>query len=209
MRTLRALPFAAAVALLSAPAYATHPDHEGERGFELSLQPGVGIFTSTDDRVFLQASDFTTTSSPINAFGGAGFALRASLGYRVMPLFSAGLTVGFQTLSPSGLYDARKLTNNPSDSLSNFNFGAYAPTSSRSSTERATTLGCSFEAQQNHRRFEAYFTLGVDFVSGITPAAGATPTRWTPPRGATATSVYRSGSAGSTASPPHSRSASR
>lgn len=169
MRTFCAFSLTLAVVLAAAPAFATHPDHEGERGFELTLQPGVGIFTNTDDRVFLQASDFTSTATPTNAFGAAGFAFRASLGYRVIPLFSAGLSFGLQTVSASGLYDPRELTYNPSDALSNVAFGAYARFYFLSLVNGTRdTPRVFFQGATDRRRFEAWATLGVDFISGLT-----------------------------------------
>lgn len=157
----------AALALAPASALATHPDHEGERGPELQVALGYGLFGSTDDRVFQPSTDFTVGNNPLDAFGG-GFALRVSGGYRFLPYLSAGAHVGWVFPSATGQLTSGEQRMGASDTFSSFTFGLYARLYFLALANGArANPRVFFTGPLDLRRFDPYIALGVDAIAGV------------------------------------------
>jgi len=105
-------------------AWATHPDHEGERGIEVSLSLGVGGFGDTDERLFLAPRDVASGAPSYEAFTG-GLALQGQLGYRIAPFVSAGVSFNVQSLEATQLHSPQETGFGARDSFSSWQMGVY------------------------------------------------------------------------------------
>ncbi len=146
-------------------AWATHPDHEGERGIEAHLTLGYGNFTAASDRVFFTSTDAGAT--PYDAFSG-GLDVRLGAGYRMLPYLSAGLTTGVQFLGAAGQYSPMEAGFGARDSFVSYNVGAYARLYLGSLLNGARQQPrVFFNGAGDRRRFDPFVSLGIDFVRGI------------------------------------------
>jgi hypothetical protein len=162
--TTQAAWFSAVLASASA-AWATHPDHEGERGVEAHFTLGYGSFTAASDRVFLTPADASVAT--YDAFTG-GVDMRLGAGYRMLPYLSAGIITGVQFLGAEGQYSPLESRFGARDSFISYNVGAYARLYLGSLLNGArTNPRVFFHGAGDRRRFDPFVSLGVDFVRGI------------------------------------------
>lgn len=163
-RTTQAAWFSTVLAGASA-AWATHPDHEGERGVEAHLSLGYGSFTAASDRVFFTTADAGAT--PFDAFSGS-LDVRLGAGYRMLPYLSAGLTAGVQFLGAAGQYSPLEAGLGARDSFVSYNVGAYARLYLGSLLNGARdNPRVFFRGAGDRRRFDPFVSLGLDIVRGI------------------------------------------
>lgn len=155
----------AAAVVGAGDAWATHPDHEGERGIEAHLSLGYGLFTSSSDRVFLSPGE--TSAGALDAFSG-GFHARVGVGYRMLPYLSAGLSVGVQYLPAADQYSPSEARLGATDSFVGYTVGAYARLYLGSLLNGARTdPRVFFRSASDPRRFDPFVSLGVEFVQGL------------------------------------------
>lgn len=173
--------FAAACAAPSL-ALAMPPDWDGERGFEFDLMLGYGAYGTGTDRVFLTPSE-VTGGMALDAFSGS-FSAQLAVGYRFSGYISAGLSAGFQALSPTGQYTQLEMNLGAHDALTAYRFGAYGRFYLLRFLRRdVEARRVSLDRLSDPRRFDPWISLGFDFVSGIQRNRGYTDpqnsTAWT------------------------------
>ncbi len=164
MRTrIVSLSLFAVLASYAPAALATHPDHEGERGFELHVSLGYDGFAAATDRVFLPSTAYFSTGNALDAFSG-GFGARVGVGYRMLPYLSAGLVAGVQVLGAAGQYTPSEAALGARDSFVGYNVGAYARFYVGSFVNGArTNPRVFFNGWGDRRRFDPYVSLGLAF----------------------------------------------
>ncbi|MBI5512788.1 MAG: hypothetical protein HY909_03425 [Deltaproteobacteria bacterium] len=148
-------------------ARATHPDHEGERGLELVLSPGVGFFGNSTDEVFLESRQFTAGNPALGAFDGTGFAAWGAVGWRLFPFVSAGVHASWQALGATGQLSASEARMGARDAFRTYAFGAHVrvyPLSFLASRQNPRVF---FNSLGDLRRVELWGSLGVDFVTSV------------------------------------------
>jgi hypothetical protein len=153
---------AAAVGLLAPPAHAIRPDFDGEQGLEVFFRAGYGSLVNTSERVFQSISEATAAGTPANALSGT-YNLALGVGYRFMPLVSAGAFVEVQGQDIAPLVTPAGAT--PSSGFS-WGLGAYArfyfmPLVSGSLHVRRVNLAGPGDA----RRFDPWASLGVQYFA--------------------------------------------
>jgi hypothetical protein len=155
--------------VLGAPslARATHPDHEGERGLELVLSPGVGFFGNSSDEVFLEARQFTAGNPSLGAFASAGFTAHGAVGWRLFPFVSAGVHASWQALGATGALSASEQRMGARDAFRTFSVGAHARVYPLSFLAARRNPRVFFDGLGDLRRVELWASLGVDFVASV------------------------------------------
>jgi hypothetical protein len=152
-----------AALLCAHEAWATHPDHEGERGLEVQLSPGFAGYTANTERVFYEAADLPRDGSAPVAFGG-GFALRGAVGWRFTPWLSAGVAGGVVLTTATTEYSPAEQMYSPSDSGLAWHVGAYARVYPlafiNGSRENRRVF---FRSWSDLRRFDVWASLGVEY----------------------------------------------
>lgn len=157
---------AAALSLAGASAHATHPDHEGERGLELSLLPGIGGAFTHHEGVFLQPGDLPRSefSEPFDSFGPS---INADLavGWRFAPFVSAGLRGGYQALTTANVFTSAEAFYRPVDAIRSFHVGAYGrvyPMAFFNGSRHNPRV--FFDSWGDRRRFDPWVSLGVEYM---------------------------------------------
>ncbi len=149
-------------------ARATHPDHEGERGIEVSLSMGTGGFSDTDERLFLAPRDVAPGAPSLAAFSG-GLALQGQLGYRIAPFVSAGVSFNVQTLEATQLHSPQETGFGARDSFSSWQVGVYGrfyPMAMlRAHRDNPRVF---FRGWGDLRRLDPWVSLGVTLSQNIT-----------------------------------------
>jgi hypothetical protein len=156
----------ATLAFSPADAHATHPDHEGERGLELSLLAGVGGALTHHEGVFLPASQLPRSefSEPFDSFGPS-FAGDLAVGWRFAPFVSAGLRGGYQALSTANVFTASEAANGPVDAIGAFHVGAYGrlyPMAFFNGSRHNPRV--FFASFTDRRRFDPWVSLGMEYA---------------------------------------------
>jgi hypothetical protein len=82
-------------------AHALPPDFDGERGIEAGLSFGYGLYTSTSERLYQTPNEAVVAGTPRSAIASGGADLRFHIGYRFMPLLSAGIYGELQWIGPA------------------------------------------------------------------------------------------------------------
>jgi hypothetical protein len=149
----------------STSAWATHPDYEGERGIEVHLAAGYGLFTTASDRAFLAPGE--VGSGALDAFYG-GFNARLGAGYRLLPFVSVGVTAGVQFLGAARQYTPTEATLGATDSFIGYTVGFYGRLYVGSLLNGARNdPRVFFNGPGDRRRFDPFVSLGIEFVQGI------------------------------------------
>ncbi len=150
----------ATISLTSSAALAIRPDFDGERGIEAQVNLGIAGFSNTTQRTIRDA-DTTGPSFVGNArLLGPGVYFRATLGYRFIPLISAGLSFSIQQLG-AGLVEGSSMAFVPTASAmfagvyARFYFMSLIP--GVSNTRRV-----EFATAADLRRFDPWFSLGLE-----------------------------------------------
>lgn len=169
MRTVIAgVAAAVSLGIVPASAWATHPDHEGERGLEAQLTLGGGAFSQHDDRVFLSAMQLQLNRERYDVFrGGVGF--RALVGWRFNPYVAAHFGFGYTGLSSAEHYAQSERNAGAQDGFSNWSVSLHARFYWLSLINGArTNPRVFFRGWGDVRRMESWVSLGVEFVNRIT-----------------------------------------
>lgn len=157
--------WAAAVMGGASGAWATHPDHEGERGVEMHVAAGYGLLTTASDRVFLDGGNLS--DPPLDAFTG-GFNARLGVGYRLLPYLSAGVSAGVQFLGAQNQFVATERSYGASDSFIGYTVGVYGRLYLGSLLNGSRTEPrVFFRSATDPRRFDPFVSLGLEFVQGV------------------------------------------
>ena len=157
--------WAAAVVGGSSSAWATHPDHEGERGIEAHVALGYGTLTGASDRVFLSPGE--VVGGALDAFSGS-FTARVGAGYRFLPYLSAGVVAGVQLLGAADQYSPSEARLGARDAFVGYTVGVYGRLYVASLFNGARTEPrVFFRGATDPRRFDPFVSLGVEFVQGI------------------------------------------
>ena len=153
---------------LSVPAlaFATHPDFEGERGIELQVGLGFNGWSNTSDSMSFTSSELSTGT--LQAISSPGLGLRVSAGYRFIPWLSAGLTVGWNSVSTAGQYTVFESMLGAQDSYSSWQLGVYARFYVLAFVNHWGDHPRVFFTQwSDPRRIDPWVSLGVDFLSAM------------------------------------------
>jgi hypothetical protein len=182
IRTARTLATALTATTLMAPidARAITPDYDGERGIEARVSFGLAGLANSHPRTISMMGMAGPTANPLL---GPGFAFTGSLGYRIAPVVSAGVT--FST-GPLGAFPLpNDNTNQNGYSASSYAAGVYGrlyflalvPAIPR-------TTRVEFVGWGDLRRLDPWASLGVEYRSvtyaqnnRAMPAIGAVFTR--------------------------------
>jgi hypothetical protein len=159
---------AAGVWCAGATAHATHPDHEGERGFELSLSAGVGGIADTDERLFLAPRDVAPGAPSYEAFTN-GFAVQGQLGYRIAPFVSAGVSFNVQSLEATQLHSPQEMGFGARDSFSSWQMGVYGRFYPVALMRRhRDNPRVFFQGWGDLRRLDPWVSLGLTLTQNVT-----------------------------------------
>lgn len=157
-----------ALSLAPARAWATHPDHEGERGLEAQLTLGGGTFSEHDDRVFLSPMQLQLNRERYDVFrGGPGF--RALVGWRFNPYVAVHFGFGYTGLSSAESYAPSERSAGAQDGFSNWSVSLHARFYWLSLINGArTNPRVFFRGWGDVRRMESWVSLGVELLNKIT-----------------------------------------
>lgn len=159
---------AGSLGLAPARAWATHPDHEGERGLEAQLSFGGGAFSQHDDAVFLRTTELERNRVRYDTFrGGVGF--RALVGWRFNPYVAVHFGFGYSALSSAGHYAPSEAAAGAYDGFSNWTVSFHARFYWLSLINGArTNPRVFFRGWGDVRRMESWVSLGVELLNKIT-----------------------------------------
>lgn len=142
-------------------AWALRPDFDGERGIEAQVQLGVGGFSNGTKRILTEPGS-TGASAPPTVVG-AGFNVRASVGYRIIPALSVGASFSISPLAAYPLASTMERYDYDALTLAAGAYGRLYVLALTSSIPR--TARVEFASWLDPRRFDPYVSLGVEYQS--------------------------------------------
>jgi hypothetical protein len=143
-------------------AHALPPDFDGERGIEVGITAGYGLYTHTNERLFWTQNESVIAGTPPPAITSGGADLRFHLGYRFTPILSAGVYGELQWIG------AAQTTGTTTTAFSG-GTGVYArfyPAALFNGTLDARRV--RFDGVMARRRLDPFVSLGVEVYQSIT-----------------------------------------